>query len=305
MKRLFAKLLTVTMLLMVFGAPVLTGAAITETIEYKSITLTSGDSPNVGDNITLYGQDFKTGGVVTSIGIIPEGQAIDGSKEMFSKLKLFYSHTGNDGKSAPDPNATINSSGNFEINAKLTVSYGTQITPGTYKVFLWWLPDPNGTTENIAISNETFTVYGAEVTSSATYKAPTATPTAAPTPTPITTTNEVSVKINGNAVAFDVPPQIIENRTMVPLRKIFEVLGAQVNWEGETRTITGIKGETTVVLQVGNTKAFINGVEKTLDVPPLIINGRTLVPARFISESLGAVVGWDGTTRTVTINMAE
>jgi hypothetical protein len=58
-----------------------------------------------------------------------------------------------------------------------------------------------------------------------------------------------------------------------------------------------------IKLQIGNKIAYVDGNELTLDVPPQIINGRTMVPVRFISEGLGAEVGWDGATKTVTITM--
>jgi len=112
----------------------------------------------------------------------------------------------------------------------------------------------------------------------------------------------VKVTVDGILIEFDVPPTIVSGRTLVPLRAIFEALGVEPIWNGETRTVTANKGDTTVILPIGSKHATVRGNQIELDVPATIINGRTLVPARFIAESLGATVGWDGETRTVIIN---
>lgn len=112
----------------------------------------------------------------------------------------------------------------------------------------------------------------------------------------------IKVKVDGNHLDFDVPPQIIEGRTLVPLREIFEALGSNVKWDAETRTAIGVKGSTTVKLPIGEKQALKNGQIIELDVAATVIDGRTLVPVRFIAESLGAEVEWDGDTRTVIVN---
>ncbi len=117
--------------------------------------------------------------------------------------------------------------------------------------------------------------------------------------------NDITVVINGETQEFDVPPVIVDGRTLVPLRHIFEVLGAQLEWEGSTQSINATKDSTVVFLQVGNTNARINNQSRQLDVPPIIIEGRTLVPLRFVSESLGVKVDWNGTTRTATLIEAK
>ena len=80
-----------------------------------------------------------------------------------------------------------------------------------------------------------------------------ATTTASVPTTPTTTTSGIKVLLDGKALTFDVPPQLINNRTMVPLRAIFEAMGAKVDWNGDTQTVTGTKDSTVVVLVVGNT----------------------------------------------------
>jgi len=111
--------------------------------------------------------------------------------------------------------------------------------------------------------------------------------------------DEVKILINNQNLVADVPAQIIDGRTLVPLRAIFEALGIEVSWNGENQMITGTKGDTVIKLQVGNQKATVNGAEMEISVPPKIINGRSMVPVRFISESVGAKVDWDGETRSV------
>lgn len=110
-----------------------------------------------------------------------------------------------------------------------------------------------------------------------------------------------NVKVNGKLLSLDVPPTIVEGRMLVPLRAIFEALGGSVAWDGATRTVTGTKGDTTVILQLDNNNAKVNGKDVTLDVAAIAVNGRTLVPLRFVSESLGAQVAWDGANKTAVI----
>ena len=115
------------------------------------------------------------------------------------------------------------------------------------------------------------------------------------------TIGEAKITTNGEAKDLDVPAQLIDNRTMVPLRAIFEALGASVEWDGDTKTVTSVKDDTTVKLTVGENKITVNDVAKQLDVAGQIVDNRTLVPVRAISEAFGCEVNWDSSTRTVTI----
>lgn len=113
----------------------------------------------------------------------------------------------------------------------------------------------------------------------------------------------VKVFVKGKKVPFDVEPFITpQGRTMVPLRAIVESLGADVKWDGKLRLVTVVKGDITVVLPVGSLRASVNGVEVTLDVPAVIVGDRTMVPLRFLSESLGAKVGWFTQGQVVSVN---
>lgn len=111
----------------------------------------------------------------------------------------------------------------------------------------------------------------------------------------------VTVTLNGDKIEFDVQPQLIDDRTMVPLRKIFEAMGAIVDWNNDTQTVTATKDDKVVTAKINDRNLYINGVAKTLDVPPMIVDGRTLVPARFVAESFGANVDWVDSTQTVVI----
>lgn len=113
--------------------------------------------------------------------------------------------------------------------------------------------------------------------------------------------DEITVIVNGKKVIFDQKPIISEGRTLVPLRAIFEALKADVQWDEETKTVTSLRGETKISLQIGSNNMYVNDAAKVLDVPAQIVNSRTLVPVRAISEAFGAKVEWSGETKTVTI----
>lgn len=114
-------------------------------------------------------------------------------------------------------------------------------------------------------------------------------------------TGNITVVVDGQAIAFDVPPVQIAGRVLVPLRGVFEKLGAFVDWNAATGTVTAVREGTTIELRIGSRQAFVSGRPVTLDVPPMIVRGRTMVPLRFVGEALGAQVDWDAATRTVFI----
>ena len=114
-----------------------------------------------------------------------------------------------------------------------------------------------------------------------------------------TAAGAVDLYVDMNKIATDTPPMVVDGRTLVPVRAIFEAIGATVTWDDSTRTATGIRGDVVVSIQIDNTTAYVNGQPRILDVPAQIINGRTMVPARFISESMGCDVTWDQPTQTV------
>ncbi len=117
--------------------------------------------------------------------------------------------------------------------------------------------------------------------------------------------DKVFVAINGTKMlAFDQQPVIENGRTLVPLRVIFEELGAGVVWDDATQTVTATKDGTEISLTIGSNTMYVNGEAKTLDVAAKVINGRTMVPARAVAESLDCYVDWIAQLNTVNISGA-
>ena len=122
---------------------------------------------------------------------------------------------------------------------------------------------------------------------------------------PVKEAAPITVKVDGKALKLDQPPVIQDGRTLVPLRAIFEALGAQVQWDAEAQSVIAEKRLDIISLVIGDNKLNINGDEKTLDVPAQIIEGRTMVPVRAISEAFGAKVDWNAATGTVTVDSVQ
>ena len=118
-------------------------------------------------------------------------------------------------------------------------------------------------------------------------------------------TPPITIEIDGQLLHTDVPPIILQGRTMVPLRAIFEALDTDVDYDPDTRLITGTRGATRIELTVDSTQATVNGEGVNLDAPATVMEGRTLVPVRFIAESTGQDVDWEARTRTVLITTIE
>ena len=115
----------------------------------------------------------------------------------------------------------------------------------------------------------------------------------------------IEIYVNGKMIETDTAPYVKNDRTMVPMRFIFEALGAEVTWDNENKTATGKKDETIITMTIGEAEISINGEKKKLDVAPEISNGRTMVPLRAVSEALGADVEWDNETTSVHINITN
>lgn len=128
-------------------------------------------------------------------------------------------------------------------------------------------------------------------------------PTSKPAPTaaPDALQTGVNVYVNGKAVTFDQPPVIINDRTMVPVRGVFEALGATVTWDDSIKTAYGVLGDTTVSIKIGEKAIYKNSVAIAIDTEAQIVNSRTLVPVRAIAEAFNCTVDWDSDTRTVII----
>lgn len=111
----------------------------------------------------------------------------------------------------------------------------------------------------------------------------------------------VTLKLNGIVVQTEVPPVMESNRTLIPARAFFEAMGGTVSWDKAREVVEVRLGMDTVQLTIGSRQAQVNSMEKTLDVPARIIQNRTMIPVRFVSECIGCTVGWDNATRTVSV----
>ncbi|MDY3928319.1 MAG: leucine-rich repeat protein [Clostridia bacterium] len=111
----------------------------------------------------------------------------------------------------------------------------------------------------------------------------------------------IPLYVNNRRVNFDQQPIIRDGRTLVPVRAIFEAMGAVVGWDSETRTVVAERNSTIIKIGIDNTIMYKNDVPITIDVPAVIENSRTLVPARAICEAFGADVKWNNSERTVYI----
>lgn len=119
--------------------------------------------------------------------------------------------------------------------------------------------------------------------------------------------SSVSLYFQDKKIQCDVPPLIIDGRTLVPVRAVFETLGADVKWDERKSEVKIEKNNLQVKLTIDSITAYVNGSPKTLDVPAKIVEdsskrGRTLVPVRFISESIGYDVVWNEKDSSVVIN---
>ena len=118
--------------------------------------------------------------------------------------------------------------------------------------------------------------------------------------------NNKYIYVNGSLKEIDVPPQIIEGRTYLPIKYIVEPLGGQIAWDSTEKKVTIVFKDILIELWIGKNIAKVNSINKLIDpdnpkVIPLIINGRTMLPVRFVAENLGCKVDWDPTTKTITI----
>ena len=113
---------------------------------------------------------------------------------------------------------------------------------------------------------------------------------------------DITVTLDGNKIDFpDAKPYIFKDRTLVPIRFISEAMKADVSWNGGEQEVTIVKGKDTIITHILSSRATLNGVLYTFDVPAMIKADRTFVPLRFVAEMLNCDVDWDENTYTVTI----
>lgn len=123
------------------------------------------------------------------------------------------------------------------------------------------------------------------------------------------------VEVKENILGFSTPPVMENDRMLVPMRFLFEQLDAEVEWDETTNTATatiaanadrqiqtfGTAEEKTVSFSIDNPTATVNGTAAAMDVPARLVNDKTMVPLRFLSENLGYTVTWDEATKTATV----
>lgn len=113
--------------------------------------------------------------------------------------------------------------------------------------------------------------------------------------------NEISVLVNQSKVNFDVAPIIQNGRTLVPMRAVFEALGAEVGWNNAAQAASARKDNIHIILTVNSNIMLKNLEPIELDVGAVMIDGRTLIPVRAVSEAFGCEVTWDQESKTVKI----
>lgn len=111
--------------------------------------------------------------------------------------------------------------------------------------------------------------------------------------------------VNGNEQNIDdsnTSPVIIDNRTLLPIRALIEAFGGAVDFNSNDKTVTLTYNNNVIQLQINSTTAYVNETEKELDTAPVILNGRTMLPVRFIADNFGLSTSWDADTKTVTVS---
>lgn len=111
----------------------------------------------------------------------------------------------------------------------------------------------------------------------------------------------ITIQVDGLSVSFDTPPLLENGRTLVPFRAIAEALQVSVTWDEKNKTINATDGGVSVILQIDNNTAYRNNVAIPLDVPPKLVEGRTLIPLRFFSEAYNCQAIWDSAKAEVRI----
>ena len=117
--------------------------------------------------------------------------------------------------------------------------------------------------------------------------------------------SDIAIRLNGENMKFEQNPFIDDGTTLVPMRAVFEALGAGVEWDGETRTIISEKNNTTITLQIDSNEMRINDTVTILEKAPIILNDFTYVPLRAVAEAFNAEVVWDGAIRSISINIPK
>ena len=115
----------------------------------------------------------------------------------------------------------------------------------------------------------------------------------------------VTLYVEGNFIYSDVPPTIRDGRTLIPMRALLETMNANVTWDEASATATANDGMTEIKITENQKTAYVDGKPVELDVPAMIIDGRFVIPVRFIAETFGAQVGWNDNAKRVEITIPK
>lgn len=116
-----------------------------------------------------------------------------------------------------------------------------------------------------------------------------------------TADTEIRVKLNGEEVAFDQGPILVDEKPMIPLRAVFEKMGASISWDNDTETVVAMCRDTIVMIQIGNEKMFKLDEAIVLETPAMLVNDRTLIPVHAITDIWGCNIEWNSETNEVVI----
>ena len=111
-----------------------------------------------------------------------------------------------------------------------------------------------------------------------------------------------TIYLNNQKMEFSTPTILFNDRTMVPMRELFEKLGADVEWYGDTQSITATTATKKITMQIDNYKVTANNLEMPIDAPPVLYLERTMVPLRFVSEQLNLQVEWKEESNSILLN---
>jgi len=206
------------------------------------------------------------------------------------------------------------------VNPDGSFTYTVELKSNTnYFTFYVVKPLPDGNARTLSQNETVFIEYETPAPAPAPTPTPQPVPVPQPQPEPITPTTQptpLSVielqignpvfKLNNQALLLDSPPVIKNNRTLLPIRAVVEAMGGVVEWSDKDKRVGIEYRDKNITLWIGKNIALVNGKgviidPQNLNVVPEIINGRTMLPLRFVAESLGCQVEWDDKTKTITI----
>ena len=272
---------------------------LTATVTPDTATYTGVKWVSNNENVATVDQEGNVTAIAKGTAVITAA-AVDGS-DAYAQCNVIVKSKSSGGGFVQQRTLTFDTNGGSKIDA-VTANYGKTIVLADYTPkrtgydFVGWYKDKE-LTEKIeyAILDYDMTVYAkwaanGEPTEDGDYDTKI-----------ILVINDKTAVVNGKAVTNDVAPLIVNGRTYTPARFVAEALGAKVDWNEATRTVTITKDDTNIVLLVDSSAAYVNGKAVKMDAAAFIADSRIYTPSRFVAENLGATVEWDEETRTVTI----